>query len=69
MTFDNAEDYLIRAQEAANYINDVRYVAINPTRPMGHVSGAGISAPENELQNAQINSFLDTVTDRGRKLQ
>jgi len=57
------------AKEAATYINDVRYVAINPTRPMGHVSGAGISAPENELQNAQINSFLDTVTDRGRKLQ
>ena len=56
------------AKEAATYINDVRYVAINPTRPMGHVSGAGISAPENELQNAQINSFLDTVTDRGRKL-
>jgi hypothetical protein len=36
---------------------------------MGHVSGAGISAPENELQNAEISRFLDTVTQRGRLLQ
>jgi homoserine O-acetyltransferase/O-succinyltransferase len=57
------------AMEAAHYINDVRYVAINPQRPMGHVSGAGISAPENELQNAEVARFLDTVTQRGRLLQ
>jgi homoserine O-acetyltransferase len=57
------------AMEAAQYINDVRYVAINPRRPMGHASGAGISAPENELQNREIRAFLDIVTDRGRKIQ
>ena len=38
-------------------------------RPKGHVSGAGISAPENELQNREISNFLDIVTERGRKLQ
>lgn len=52
------------AKEAAHYIPDVRYVAINSQRPMGHVSGAGISAPENELQNREIGAFLDTVTRR-----
>jgi homoserine O-acetyltransferase/O-succinyltransferase len=57
------------AMEAARYIPDVRYVAINALRPMGHVSGAGISAPENELQNVETVRFLDTVTERGRKLQ
>ena len=46
------------ALEAAQYIGDVRYVAINPQRAMGHVSGAGISAPENELQNREIAAFL-----------
>ena len=59
----------VEAQEAAHYIADVRYVAINPQRPMGHVSGAGISAPENEVQNREIGAFLDVVTERGRKLQ
>ncbi len=57
------------AQEAAHYIADVRYVAINAQRPMGHVSGAGISAPENEVQNREVGAFLDVVTERGRKLQ
>ena len=57
------------AMEAAHYIPDVRYVAINGQRPMGHVSGAGISAPENEIQNREIGAFLELVTDRGRKLQ
>jgi len=57
------------AKEAATYIPDVRYVAINPRRPMGHLSGAGATAPENELQNDEIAKFLDAITDRGRKLQ
>jgi hypothetical protein len=47
----------------------VRYVNVNSQKPMGHVSGAGISAPENELQNREIGAFLDNVTDRGRKIQ
>jgi homoserine O-acetyltransferase/O-succinyltransferase len=57
------------AMEAAHYISDVRYVTINAQRPMGHVSGAGISGPENELQNREIGAFLDVVTEKGRKIQ
>ena len=57
------------AMEAAKHINDVRYVNINPKRPMGHLSGAGVSAPENDVQNREITNFLDAVTDRGRKIQ
>jgi len=48
---------------------DVRYVAINPTRPMGHLSGAGATAPENELQNLEITAFLDVVTEKGQKIR
>ena len=57
------------AMEAAHYIADVRYVAINTRRAMGHVSGAGISAPENELQNREVGAFLENVTQQGRKTQ
>ena len=57
------------AKEAASYITDVRYVALNELRPMGHVSAAGISARENDLQNAEIGAFLDAVTQRGKLMQ
>lgn len=57
------------AKEVAEYIPDVRYVAINPTRPMGHLSGAGATAPENEMQNREIGAFLDLVTEHGKKIQ
>jgi hypothetical protein len=57
------------AMEVSHYINDLRYVLINVQRPMEHVSGAGISAPENEVQNREITQFLEVVTDRGRKIQ
>ena len=57
------------AMDAAHYIADVRYVPINARRPMGHVSGGGISAPENELQNREVDAFLEAVTERGRKIQ
>ena len=57
------------AMEAAHYIADVRYVAINTQRAMGHVSGAGTSAPENEMQNREVGAFLDNVTQQGKKLQ
>jgi homoserine O-acetyltransferase len=56
------------AMEAARYISDVRYMTINAERPMGHTSGAGTSAPENELQNREIGAFLDVVTERGRNI-
>ncbi len=57
------------AKEAAHYITDVRYVAINSSRPMGHLSGAGATVPENELQNAEIARFLDVVTASGKNIQ
>jgi len=57
------------AQEAAQYIRDVRYVPINDQRPLGHLSGAGATVPENEMQNAAIAGFLDLVTEHGKKLQ
>jgi hypothetical protein len=47
--------------EAARYINDVRYVAINSQRPMGHLSGAGASARENEVQNEETAKLLATL--------
>ena len=34
---------------------------------MGHVSGAGISAPENELQNREVGAFLATVVAQAKK--
>ena len=49
------------AMEAGRYIGDVRYLSINATRPMGHGSGAGISAAEDEMQNREISSFLTPV--------
>ena len=38
-------------------------------RPALGRSGAGISAPENELQNREIGALLDLVAERGLKLQ
>ncbi|MGZ5071800.1 MAG: alpha/beta fold hydrolase [Usitatibacter sp.] len=57
------------AKEVAQYIKDVHYVGINDSRPMGHLSGAGATAPENELQNREIAAFLDVVTARGKSIQ
>ncbi len=37
--------------------------------PMVHISGAGITVPENEFQNVEITKFLDTVTERGKPLR
>ena len=36
---------------------------------MGHLSGAGATVPENEMQNGAVGAFLEIVTERGRKLQ
>ncbi|MGQ0547210.1 MAG: alpha/beta fold hydrolase, partial [Betaproteobacteria bacterium] len=57
------------AYEAARYIRDARYVLIKTRVALGHWAGAGATAPENELQNAEIAKFLDIVTQRGRLLQ
>jgi homoserine O-acetyltransferase/O-succinyltransferase len=57
------------AREAAEYIPDARYVTLKTRLPLGHWSGAGATAPENELQNAEIGKFLDVVTQQGRALR
>jgi homoserine O-acetyltransferase len=57
------------AREAAQYIPDARYITIKTRLPLGHWSGAGATAPENELQNAEISRFLDVVTQGGKLLQ
>jgi homoserine O-acetyltransferase len=54
------------AREAAQYIPDARYVTIKTHVALGHTSGAGATAPENELQNAEIGKFLDIVSQRAR---
>lgn len=57
------------AREAAQYIPDARYLTVKTRTALGHWSGAGATAPENELQNREISTFLDVVTERGRKIQ
>lgn len=46
---------------AAREIPGARYVAINDKRPMGHLSGAGATPAENEVQNREIAAFLATL--------
>ena len=50
------------AREVAKHIPDARYVSIDAKVPMGHVAGAGISAPENEVQNREIMRFLEAIS-------
>ncbi len=57
------------AREAAQFIPDARYLTLKTRVALGHWSGAGATAPENEMQNREIGAFLDIVTDRGRKIQ
>ncbi|GIL39503.1 alpha/beta fold hydrolase [Roseiterribacter gracilis] len=49
------------ATEAAKHIAGARYVPINDKLPMGHYSGAGSTAPENEVQNREVAAFLGTL--------
>jgi len=55
------------AIQAARQIKDARYVAINDNRPLGHLSGAGAIASENDVQNREIAAFLDSLGKDGRK--
>ena len=57
------------AREAAQYIPDARYVTLKTRMALGHWSGAGATAPENELQNREIGAFLEVVTENGRKIR
>jgi homoserine O-acetyltransferase len=49
------------AKESAKYIPQVKYVAINEVAPMGHLSGAGVTPNENEVQNKAIKQFLSAL--------
>ena len=55
--------------EAARYIRDVRCATINPYSVTGHFSAGGGNPADVQLLNREIESFLDVVTDRGKKLQ
>jgi homoserine O-acetyltransferase/O-succinyltransferase len=57
------------AREAASYITGVRYVAINDTRPLGHISAAGITAPENDRRTPRSPASWTMVTQRGKLVQ
>lgn len=48
-------------KESAKYIPKAKYVAINDEVPMGHLSGAGATPNENEVQNKSIMQFLATL--------
>jgi homoserine O-acetyltransferase len=49
------------AKTSAKLIPGAKYIAINDRLPMGHLSGAGITEAENEVQNNAIRSFLSTL--------
>jgi len=55
--------------EAARYIRDVRCVTINPFSVTGHFAGSGLIPADVDFLNREVGSFLDVVTDRGKKLQ
>ncbi|QWD73457.1 alpha/beta fold hydrolase [Polynucleobacter sp. TSB-Sco08W16] len=49
------------AKSSAKLIPGAKYIAINERLPMGHLSGAGATQEENELQNKVIKAFLSTL--------
>jgi homoserine O-acetyltransferase len=55
--------------EAARHIRDARFLSINPPAVLGHRAAAAGVPAENDHINVEVGSFLDVVTERGRKLQ
>jgi homoserine O-acetyltransferase len=55
--------------EAARYIRDVRTVTINPESVTGHYAAGGFLPPDVEQINAEVERFLEVVTQRGHKLK
>ena len=49
------------AKESAKYIPNAKYISINDVMPMGHLSGAGTTPNENDMQNKSIKQFLSTI--------
>ena len=55
-------------QSAAPAIKDVRVVTISPGTVTGHASAGGGFPADVEFLNRETGSFLDVVTDQGKKL-
>jgi homoserine O-acetyltransferase/O-succinyltransferase len=55
--------------EAARYIPDVRTVTINPESVTGHYAAGGFLPADVEQINAEVERFLDVVTQRGARLR
>jgi homoserine O-acetyltransferase len=56
-------------EDAARYIRDVRVVTISPGRVTGHAAAGGVFPADVDFLNREIGTFLDLVTDRGKKLE
>lgn len=49
------------AKEAAKLIPGARYVSVKPRHPLGHLTGAPGQAPEVDMQNREIVTFLGAL--------
>jgi homoserine O-acetyltransferase len=56
-------------QDAARYIRDVRVVTISPGTVTGHASAGGLFPADVDFLNRETSTFLDLVTERGKKLE
>jgi len=56
-------------QDAARYIRDVRVVTISPGTVTGHASAGGLFPADVDFLNRETGTFLDVVTERGKKLE
>jgi len=56
-------------KEAAKDIKDVKLVTINPGTVTGHASAGGAFPADVDFLNRETSTFLDGVTDSGRKLK
>jgi homoserine O-acetyltransferase len=54
--------------DAARFIRDVRVVTISPGTVTGHAAAGGAIPSDVDFLNRETGAFLDTVTDRGKKL-
>jgi len=55
-------------KSVASSIKDVRVTTISPGTVTGHASAGGGFPTDVEFLNHEAKSFLDTVTDNGKKL-
>ena len=55
-------------QSAARAIKDLRMITISPGTVTGHTSAGGAIPADVEFLNRETGTFLDVVTDHGKKL-